>query len=319
MPRSLDEPHGATTLRLGHWIIILFLLVAAGAGIAWYVMRHTETGTAMTAQLYSLASGDLPPWMRNGHRYTVPKPEPEPPPPPPVMPVAASKVASPPPPPPPQPATKPASKPIKRASMLYLVNEQRAREAPQEAPYTLPAWTYVDAVLEVVLISEIEGMFTVRTTRPVYDETGAHLLIPQGQRIGAKALTADLSFGNERIPGFALSMSVPGGKTIELGEAPIMDAAGTNGLTGIVDNHTWRLVWTSVFIGGLQGGQQVLHTQLGTDGMGPIAAGIARQGNSATQQRLGRAQDTRPTITVAAGEPVKILITKPLSLPALGR
>jgi type IV secretory pathway VirB10-like protein len=159
-------------------------------------------------------------------------------------------------------------------------------------------------------------VFTVKTTRPVWDETGQHLLIPQGQRIGAKALTADLLVGNERIPGFALSMSIPGGRTIELGEAPIMDAAGTNGLTGIVDNRMWRLVWTSIFRGGLEGGQQVLQMQLGADGAGPIATGIARQGSSAAQQRLGRAQDTRPLITVSAGEPLKILITKPLSLPA---
>ena len=38
-----------------------------------------------------------------------------------------------------------------------------------------------------------------------------------------------------------------------------MDQAGANGLTGNVDNHMWRLVWTSIFIGGLQGGQQTIQ------------------------------------------------------------
>jgi type IV secretory pathway VirB10-like protein len=172
-------------------------------------------------------------------------------------------------------------------------------------------------VLENVLISEIEGMFTVRTTRPVWDATGTVILIPQGQRLGAKARTADLLFGNERIPGFALSLSLPNGRTVEVGDAPIMDASGTNGLTGIVDHHVWRLVWTSVFIGGLQGGQQVLQTELGVSGAGPMATGIARQGSSQTQQRLGRAQDTRPTITVSSGTLVNILVPRAVTLPAL--
>ena len=92
---------------------------------------------------------------------------------------------------------------------------------------------------------------------------GTYPLIPQGQRIGAKDTSSELLFGNERIPTFALSVSMPDGSAVDLGQAPIMDAAGTNGLTGKVHNHIWRLVWTSVFIGGFRAGQQVLQTELG--------------------------------------------------------
>jgi type IV secretory pathway VirB10-like protein len=213
-----------------------------------------------------------------------------------------------------KPATAPA---VKRAPVYFVTSEHKPQDRPANAVYTLPAWTYIPCVLENVLNSEIEGMFTVRTTRPTLDVTGTHVLIPQGQRIGAKDTSASLLYGHERIPTWALSVSMPDGSALELGEAPIMDAAGTNGLTGDVDNHTWRLVWTSVFIGGLQGGQQVLQTELGANGAGPIAAGIARQGSSATQQRLGRAQDTRPTITVHAGDQCNVLVPKALSLPAV--
>jgi len=75
-------------------------------------------------------------------------------------------------------------------------------------------------------------------------------------------------------------------------------------------------VWTSVFIGGLRGGQQVLQQTVGRDGAGPILGGIAREGHQVTQQRLGRAQDTRPTIRAQAGEACNIMVTKPLALPA---
>jgi len=207
---------------------------------------------------------------------------------------------------------------VKRPPMYFVAAERRSEARQTEAVYQTAPWTYIPCVLENVLHSEIEGLFTVRTTRPVWDATGQYQLIPQGQRIGAKDTTANLLFGNERIPAFALSVSMPDGSEVDLGNAPILDASGTNGLTGEVNNHTWRLVWTSVFIGGLQGGQQVLQTEAaGMTGAGPVAAGIARQGGSAAQMRLGRAQDTRPTVIVQAGERCNILVPKPLSLPAV--
>jgi type IV secretory pathway VirB10-like protein len=252
----------------------------------------------------------MPGWTLQPIKYTAPKPETNH-----VTPAAAPA----PPPAPPKPAPvvppKPAPKPIKRAPLVTLVNDQVDHTPRTAGDYTLAAWTYIGCTLENVLVSEIEGLFTVRTTRPVWDATGLVMLIPQGHRIGAKALTADLLFGNERIPTFALSTTLQE-KDVHLGQAPIMDAAGTNGLTGVVDNHVWRIVWTSFAKGGLQGGQQVLQMQVGPTGAGPIAAGIAREGSSQAQQRLGRAQDTRPTITVAAGELCQILIPKAVKLPA---
>jgi len=216
----------------------------------------------------------------------------------------------------PPPATKEPPK-RERAKAVYVVNEQKAPALPRAPLYTLAVWEYIPCVLENVVNSEIPGSFTVKITRPVLDATRQHVLIPQGQRVGAKAETADLLFGNERIPTFALSVSLPNGQPLELGHAPIMDAAGTNGLTGEVNNHIWRLIWTSVFIGGLQGGQQVLQQEIaGNNGAGAIAAGIARQGNSATQQRLGRAQDTRPTIIAHAGELCNILVPEARQLPS---
>jgi hypothetical protein len=55
----------------------------------------------------------------------------------------------------------------------------------------------------------------------------------------------------------------------------------------------------------------------GATGAGQVAAGIAATGNQATQQRLGRALDTRPTIEVDSGQLCQVLLTKPLHLPAI--
>ena len=212
------------------------------------------------------------------------------------------------------PAAAPPS--IKRPPMFFVTTERKADALGAHPTYALAAGTWIPCTLETALNSEIEGYFTVKTRRSVMDtETGQHILIPQGLSIVAKAATSALLLGNERIPTFALTLSLPSGAEVELGEAPIVDATGTNGLTGEVNNHIWRLVWTSVFIGGLRGGQQVLQTQLGQEGAGSMASGIGSQASQVTQQRLGRAQDTRPTLTVEPGQACNVLLVTRVQLP----
>jgi hypothetical protein len=52
-------------------------------------------------------------------------------------------------------------------------------------------------------------------------------------------------------------------------------------------------------------------------GAGQVAAGISSVGNQVVTQRVGRALDTRPTIEVDSGQLYQVLLTKPLSLPAM--
>jgi type IV secretory pathway VirB10-like protein len=210
----------------------------------------------------------------------------------------------------------PPPKPRERSKAIYVVSEAKADTKSTGDPmYTLSVWEYIAATLENILVSEIPGMFTMITTRPVFDATRQHVLISQGTRIGAKAETADLLFGNERIAAFSLSIRLADGSAQDLGQSPIMDITGTNGLRGETDNHVFRLLWSTLAIGSLRGGQQVIQRGIGQDGMAPIAGGISREGSSEAQQRLGKAQDTRPTLTIASGTPVNILITKALQLP----
>jgi type IV secretory pathway VirB10-like protein len=217
---------------------------------------------------------------------------------------------------PPAPAPKPAAvKQVKRAPLLAISHE-RPEAVSSETDLVLTPGTWIPAVLETTLNSEIEGYFTLKTRKPVYDSvTGQQVVIPQGHAIVARDTSSLLLFGNERIPTFAVSLSLPGGRSVELGDAPIMDATGTNGLTGEVNNHIWRLVWTSIFIEGLRAGQQILTQEIASQNNGITVTGIGQYSTSLAQQRLGRAQDTRPTITVQPGEVVNVLITKPFRMP----
>jgi type IV secretory pathway VirB10-like protein len=211
----------------------------------------------------------------------------------------------------------PTAKTIKRAPMLAVSHARKAEDITRPDDHLIAPGTFIQGTLQPTLNSEVEGYFTIKTTRPVFDSvTGQTVVIPQGQSIVAKDTSSALLFGNERIPTFAVTLSLPGGQSVDLGEAPVMDATGTNGLTGTVDNHIWRLVWTSLLKGGLQGGQQMLQQAIATENGGAIASGIVQQGNTVTQQRIGRAQDTRPTIIAAAGQVVNVLVIKPIRVPS---
>lgn len=222
------------------------------------------------------------------------------------------------------PAVKPPvvapSTPRERSKAIYVVNEQKppALLSPVTL-YTLAVWEYLPCVLENVVSSEIPSTFTVKLTRPVLDSTRQQILLPQGQRVGAKAETAALLLGNERIPTFALSVQLPNGRSLALGDAPILDAAGTNGLTGEVNNHWWRIVWTSLAIEGLRAGQQVLTQEIASQGDGVTVTGIGQHSTNIAHQRLGRAQDTRPTITAKSGELCNILIPQAMELPSFAK
>ncbi len=211
--------------------------------------------------------------------------------------------------------------PKQSASMLYVSHEVKdAPPVPKPPEYALaPGATKLPCVIETAINSDVEGYFTAKVSANVYDTaTGRHLLVPQGSTILGHDQSSVLLYGNERLPTISLTLALPDGRSADLGHAPVTDQQGIAGLTGHVDQHFWRL-FGAVFIGGaLRGGTQALQVGLTQAGpLGQVASGVGGTANQATQQRLGRALDTRPTITVDAGQLCNVLLTKPLTLPAL--
>ena len=205
--------------------------------------------------------------------------------------------------------------------MLFVTHELPVTApAPKTSAYTLaPGATKLPCVVETAINSDVEGYFTAKVLTNVYDTaSGRHLLVPQGSTLLGRDQSSTLLYGNERLPTVSLTLALPDGRSVDLGQAPVTDQQGVAGLTGTVDNHFWRLVG-AIFVGGaLRGGAQAV--QLGTaqsGAFGQVASGIAQNGSQATEQRMGRALDTRPTIQVASGQLCQVLLIKPLTLPAL--
>jgi type IV secretory pathway VirB10-like protein len=219
-----------------------------------------------------------------------------------------------------KPTVAPAPKP-KQGDMLFISHEVKPEEHPAANRYALaPGATKIPCVVETAINSDVESYVTAKVRTHIYDTaTGHHLLIPQNSTILGHDQSSALLYGNERLPTISLTLALPDGRSVDLGQAPITDQQGVAGLTGTVNQHWWRL-FGAVFIGGaLRGGVQAVQT--GAAGLGPagqVGSGIAGTANQVAQQRAGRAMDTRPTIEVASGSLCTVLLTKPLTLQAMG-
>jgi len=216
---------------------------------------------------------------------------------------------------------KPAAPPRAPAPLLFVSHDlKEGPPTPKTAEYTLaPGSTKIPCVVETKINSDVPGHFTSKVSTNIYDTaTGRHLLIPQGSTILGHDQSQDLLYGNERLPTIGLTLALPDGRSVDLGQAPVTDQQGVAGLTGDVNNHWGRLLG-AVFIGGaLRGGQQAIQAGVAqAGGIGQVASGIASTSTQVTQQRLGRALDTRPTITVDAGQLCNVILVRPLSLPAM--
>src|SRR5262249_47211427 len=153
----------------------------------------------------------------------------------------------------------PKAAPPKKAPVPVLFVHHDVKDTPPAPPaheYTLaPGTTKLPCIVETAINSHVEGYLTAKVSTNVYDTaTGRHLLVPQGSTILGHDQSQQLLYGNERLPTVSLSLSLPDGRTVDLGKAPITDQQGVAGLTGDVNNH-WGRLFGAVFIGGgLRGG-----------------------------------------------------------------
>ena len=337
MLRTPPAPFGTQATRLhGGRIVLVVGTLAALAFAGWVWVFHKGAGTTKVAT----ESATTPGWTASQMHYEKPEVKAEAPAPKPVDTIGPkladilAKLAN-------MQAEIDALKNRKPPAATTVVQQQPKPEPPKKAPtpmlfvshdvkegppkpgvleYTLaPGATKLPCVIETAINSDVEGYFTARVSTNVYDTaTGRHLLVPQGSTIVGKDHSQDLLYGNERLPTTSLTLTLPDGRSVDLGQAPVTDQQGVAGLTGRVNQHYWRL-FGAIFIGGaLRGGVQALQTALAQEaGVGQVAAGYGSVVNQALSPRLGRALDTRPTIEISAGQLCNVLLTKPLSLPAM--
>ena len=214
-------------------------------------------------------------------------------------------------------AAAPSARPSRKerfASALDTASDLNSgRLAAPVSPNSLLAGSVIAASLITGLNSDVPGMVIAQVTRNVFDTvTGTILLIPQGARLIGK-YDSVVAFGQRRALVVWQRLILPDGSSLRLDNMPATDASGFAGLTDEVDFHTWTLL-KGVAIATMLG----VGSELTISGEGDLVQAIresaqsntARAGDRITQRSL----DIQPTITIAPGTPVRLLVTRDLIL-----
>jgi type IV secretion system protein VirB10 len=187
------------------------------------------------------------------------------------------------------------------------------------SPYQVMAGTVISANLITGLKSDLSGLVIAQVSAPVFDSvTGNLLLIPQGTRL-LGAYENDLGFGQSRVLLIWKRLIMPDGSSLEIDNFPAADRQGYAGLADRVDYHTGSLL-KGVGLSTLLG----LTTYDGRDDDSDLVRAFRDStrttGNQAGQELVRRSMDIKPTVTIRAGYPVRVIVQKDLILrPYEGR
>jgi type IV secretion system protein VirB10 len=219
-------------------------------------------------------------------------------------------------------ATETKSEPDRKLSFLESGSDGQitsdARLAGPTSPYTLLTGSVVPAALITGLSSDIPGQVLAQVTQDVRDSlTGRYVLIPKGARlIGQYDNT--VTFGQARVLLVWSRLILPNGRSLVLEKLSAGDARGYAGLKDKVDNH-WGAIINAAALSTLLGiGAQSGSTDDDTALVRALRDGAADTINRAGQRIVERQLSVQPTLTIRAGMPVRVILSRDLVLEPYG-
>ncbi|OYW82156.1 MAG: hypothetical protein B7Z26_03890 [Asticcacaulis sp. 32-58-5] len=224
----------------------------------------------------------------------------------------------------PAPTEAPTPKSEAERKADYL-NRESDRQGTSEArltapvsPYTLFTGSVVPAALITGLRSDLPGQVLAQVTQDVHDSRlGHYLLIPKGARLIGQ-YDNQINVGQSRVLLVWTRLILPNGKSLALDKLSAADARGYAGLTDSVDNH-WNAVVNAAAISTLLGiGAQTGDTQNDSDLLRAIRDGAADSVNRAGQRIVERQLSVQPTLSIRAGMPVRVILSRDLVLEPYG-
>ncbi len=183
------------------------------------------------------------------------------------------------------------------------------RPAPPAGRKILLAQTIIPAALVTAVSSDLPGPVSAQVTRNVYDSlTGRVVLIPQGSKL-LGAYDSQVAFGQKRVLLAWDRVIFPDGRSLQLDRLVGADATGQSGLVDRTDAH-WGAMGKAALLSSVLG----MGASLGSDDDSDIARAF-RQGvqdtvNQTGQQVVRKQLDVQPTLTLRAGLPLTILVTR---------
>jgi len=185
------------------------------------------------------------------------------------------------------------------------------------SPYQLMAGTVIPAALLTAVNSDLPGQVIATVTEHVYDSVaGQHLLVPQGSRLVGQ-YDSQVAYGQRRVLLVWTRLIRPDGSSMVLDRLPATDVAGQSGLEDGVDWH-WHRIFAGAALSTLigVGAELAAPDRMDADGRIVIATRESVQDtvNQVGQQITRRNLDLQPTLTVRAGYPVRVMVSRDLVL-----
>jgi type IV secretion system protein TrbI len=185
------------------------------------------------------------------------------------------------------------------------------------SPYELKAGTVIPAALLTAVDTQREGRIIAVVTENVFDTvTGNYLLIPQGSRLIGR-FNGDQTYGERRAFLVWERIIFTDGRSLRLDKEPGVDGAGAGGVTGRVDRRLGQLAFAALASGVITTLGEAARRD-GEDKSGSLL-GDAGDAASIEAARVGgrlidRELDVKPTIRIAQGTRVQVLLTRDLVL-----
>jgi type IV secretion system protein VirB10 len=171
---------------------------------------------------------------------------------------------------------------------------------------TVPQGTFIPAVLETALNSDLPGYTRAMVSRDVRGFDGSRVLIPRGTRL-IGTYRSGLTSGQKRLFITWTRLIRPDGASMALSD-PSTDNLGQAGQTGEVNNHFFKRFGSAMLlsiIGGLASSQ-------GDGDSSTIIIGTASGVNNAATAALQADSTVSPTIKVAQGTPIQVFSSRDL-------
>ena len=190
---------------------------------------------------------------------------------------------------------------------------------PSISKYEVKTGTYIPITLVGGINSDLPGHLVAIVREDIYDtNTGTVKIIPAGSRLFG-TFSSEVSWGQTRVQVVFNRLTLPNGKSINLGAMGAADLAGQSGLTGDVNIHLGKVIG-SIIMAGVVGGADGALTNNGNhrkDENSALSKSGEESGRTAIEtvdKYTSKILDVQPTITVKPGTRGTIVVEEDIIL-----
>ena len=190
---------------------------------------------------------------------------------------------------------------------------------PSISKYEVKTGTYIPITLVGGINSDLPGHLVAIVREDIYDtNTGTVKIIPAGSRLFG-TFSSEVSWGQTRVQVVFNRLTLPNGKSINLGAMGAADLAGQSGLTGDVNIHLGKVIG-SIIMAGVVGGADGALTNNGNhrkDKNSALSKSGEESGRTAIEtvdKYTSKILDVQPTITVKPGTRGTIVVEEDIIL-----